>query len=208
MRPDEPRQEVAETAALYVAGALPDDERVRFERDMARDPAIAAQVGALSPVAELLAQSASPVPPPAGVRSSLMARVAADQPAAIESPSPQVWKNWPTIAETGDLYVQRAEEGSWDSAGVAGVEVRRLFVDREHNRVTMLVRMAPGSSYPRHIHDAAEECLVLEGDLHVGDTVLRRGDYQRAPAGSHHGIQSTEGGCLLLITSSLSDEIY
>jgi hypothetical protein len=34
---------------------------------------------------------------------------------------------------------------------------------------------------------------------------MRPGDYQRAPKGSRHGVQRTEQGCLLLITSSLTD---
>ena len=46
---------------------------------------------------------------------------------------------------------------------------------------------------------------MLEGDLHIGEDVMHPGDYQFAPAGSRHGVQSTEHGCLLLITSSLND---
>ena len=74
--------------------------------------------------------------------------------------------------------------------------------------VTMLIRMAPGTAYPAHRHGGAEECYVLEGDLHVGDDiVMHAGDYQRAEAGSTHPVQSTRGGCLLLLTSSLRDEL-
>jgi hypothetical protein len=36
---------------------------------------------------------------------------------------------------------------------------------------------------------------------------MRAGDFQRAEAGSVHPVQSTDGGCLLLITSSLDDEL-
>jgi anti-sigma factor ChrR (cupin superfamily) len=67
--------------------------------------------------------------------------------------------------------------------------------------------MDAGSSYPRHVHNGAEECLVLEGDIRMGDAVLHAGDYQYAPPDTLHGVQSTEKGCLLLITSSLSDEL-
>jgi quercetin dioxygenase-like cupin family protein len=41
----------------------------------------------------------------------------------------------------------------------------------------------------------------------VGDLVLRTGDYQCVPAGSVHGVQSTASGCLLLIVSSMHDEL-
>ena len=66
--------------------------------------------------------------------------------------------------------------------------------------------MAPGSSYPCHVHNGPEQCLVLEGDLLVEDDLLGPGDYQWAEVGSRHGIQSTKQGCLLLITSSMTDE--
>ena len=98
-------------------------------------------------------------------------------------------------------------EARWESTVYDGVEVRRLFVDEKADRVTMLVRMAPGASYPPHRHAGTEECYVLSGDLRVSDhLVMRAGDYQRAPAGSHHGVQSTENGCLLLVRCSLHDE--
>jgi anti-sigma factor ChrR (cupin superfamily) len=80
-------------------------------------------------------------------------------------------------------------------------------MDSARDRMTCLVRMAAGTAYPRHIHAGPEECLVLEGELRVGDEMLRAGDYQRAAPGSHHPVQSTDRGCLLLIVSSLSDEL-
>ena len=88
-----------------------------------------------------------------------------------------------------------------------GVEARRLFVDSESDRVTMLVRMAPGSSYPAHVHGGPEECLVISGDLRIGPQHMKCGDFQRAVPGSTHVVQSTDEGCVLLIVSSLHDEI-
>jgi anti-sigma factor ChrR (cupin superfamily) len=72
----------------------------------------------------------------------------------------------------------------------------------------MLVRMAAGTSYPGHRHARAEECLVVQGDLHVGDDlVMHAGDFQRAEPGSVHVPQWTERGCLLLVTSSVDDDL-
>jgi quercetin dioxygenase-like cupin family protein len=70
----------------------------------------------------------------------------------------------------------------------------------------MLVRMAPGTSFPAHVHNGPEECFVLQGDLTIGPATMATGDYQYAPPGSSHPVQSTRGGCVLLLTSSLSDE--
>ena len=85
--------------------------------------------------------------------------------------------------------------------------MKRLSMDAERELVTMLVRMRPGASYPRHRHAKAEECYVVEGDLHVGDLTILAGDFQRAEADSIHVPQYTVGGCLLFVTSSLEDEM-
>ena len=66
----------------------------------------------------------------------------------------------------------RSGEGAWKATGFEGIQVRRLFVDRERETVSMLVKMAAGARYPRHRHAAVEECYVIEGDLHVTGTVL------------------------------------
>jgi anti-sigma factor ChrR (cupin superfamily) len=71
----------------------------------------------------------------------------------------------------------------------------------------MMIRMAPGTSYPRHRHAAREECFVLQGELRVGDKQLRTGDFQVADRDSIHDVQSTETGCVLLIVSSQDDEL-
>ncbi len=134
----------------------------------------------------------------------------AASPSADSAPAPktpQVWKQWDSTSAGGALFTLRSDATPWEPTGIEGIEIRRLFVDRQRNQTTMLIRMAAGRSYPRHVHGGAEECLVLEGDLRVGDNVLHAGDYQRAPEGSLHGVQATDGGCVLLIVSSLTDEL-
>lgn len=137
-------------------------------------------------------------------------RISAAPPAHADQTArgaPQVWRDWSSDPAASQLLTRRANEVAWEDTGVEGVSIRRLFVDRERNQFTGMVQMSPGSSYPRHLHNGAEECLVLSGDLHVGELVLHAGDYQRAPAGTVHGVQSTVGGCTLLIVSSLTDEM-
>ena len=108
----------------------------------------------------------------------------------------------------GQLLVARADAGDWEATGVVGITVRRLSVDVDRQTASMLIRMAPGSKYPPHIHASAEECLVVEGELHVGDDlVMRAGDFQRAERGTTHPVQYTETGCVLFISSSLHDEL-
>ena len=199
-----------ELAALYAAGALTDDEARQVEAILQRDDDDAQALGALirsfEDAAQIMISRVTPMNPDPSVRKKLFDRIRS-KPAAAADAEP-VWRNWTTPEVSMDaLYTLRAGEGAWEETGIDGIDVRRLFVDEANNRMTAMFRMAPGTSYVPHRHDAAEECYVLDGDLHVGEElVLHAGDYQRAEAGSLHGEQWTEGGCLLLITCSLHDE--
>lgn len=190
---------------LYAAGALSPDEHCRFEAHLAQGcEHCSAELRDLAPVIEKLFMSAPQSPVPSLVRERLMQRIEKSEPTL----NPQIWRNW-TADESGtELFTLRADQGGWEDTGVEGVFIRRLFVDKTRNEMTAMIRMEPGASYPRHIHDGPEQCLVLKGDLHVGDLVMHEGDYQRASAGSPHVEQRTEFGCLLLITSSLTDELH
>ncbi len=203
MSSEHPIGEPEELAALYLAGAMTLDEVARFEEHLAAGcERCAAETCALDQTAAALLCTVDEVLPNPLLRQQLLSQV--DEP---DETNPQVWKRWQAGPAPGALFIRRADEGEWQETGVAGVRVRDLFVDRAADQVTMLVRMAPGSSYPSHVHGGPEECLVLEGDLRVGADVLHAGDYQRAAPGSQHPAQSTERGCLLLIVSSLSDEL-
>ncbi|NOT32068.1 MAG: hypothetical protein HOP15_16600, partial [Planctomycetes bacterium] len=129
----------------------------------------------------------------------------------------QVWKQWRTEARAPSV-VSAAGAEAFEPTGFPGVRVRRLAVDQDAERVTMLVRMDPGTAYPAHRHGGVEECYVVEGDLWIGAGIeangigvpaleMHAGDYQRMEEGSLHPVQSTRAGCLLLITSSLQDEL-
>lgn len=208
MRQPSEWSDASERAALYAAGAMPEEERCAYEHRLAEGcPLSNAETAGLAPVVESLSELASPVSPPQRVWDALSARIESHERPASES-RPQVWRSWASTRTGDDMVVVRRSDGDWEETGVPGVRIRRLFVDRARNQFTGIVQMDPGTAYPRHVHDGPEECLVLRGQLRVGDAlVLNEGDYQYAPPGSLHGIQSTERGCLLLITSSLSDEM-
>ena len=133
---------------------------------------------------------------------------ATDPPNSRDPNDGQIWKRWAASGSDGDAFLfLSASECRFEPTSMPGVEARRLFVDPESDRVTMLVRMAPGSSYPAHVHGGPEECLVISGDLRIGALHMKGGDFQHAEAGSTHVVQSTDEGCVLLIVSSLHDEI-
>lgn len=208
-KPEPAGSDPAELAALYLSGAMSDPEREVFEQRLARgDEACARELDRLQDAAEALLQNVEPVAPPTAVRERLMRLIAPQPTPPREHKGEQIWRDWDSEDASEPLFTLRADQGDWEETGVAGVQVRRLFVDRPANRMTAMFRMAAGADYPEHVHDGPEECYVLDGDLHVGDElIMRRGDYQRAMPGSEHGRQWTQDGCLLLVTCALTDEM-
>lgn len=99
-----------------------------------------------------------------------------------------------------------AREGSWAEVE-PGIFAKILNMDTERQRVTALVRMAPGSRYADHKHLGTEEVLVLEGSCYCGGRLLRRGDYHRAEAGSIHLDTRTDEGSLMLVAAPLQNEM-
>ena len=179
-------------ASLYAAGAITDDERAQFEACLAAgDETCIAELEALGPVIDMLGSNAPPVAPSSSVKDSLMARIDADMDLAKSKLPCDV-----------DVFNLQANEGNWQETGAKGVRIRSLFIDREINRQTFLVRMDPGTSFPSHPHSGVEECYVIEGDLYSAGRWMQAGDYQRAPAGSQHGETRTRNGCLCLVTAA------
>lgn len=191
-----------ELAADYCSGGMTREQVDAYEHHLSDGcDSCAAALSQLEPVVQSLFESVEPVEVDAALRQQVL-----DQVGKEKDSSHQIWKSWGSDDASG-LSINMAADAKWESLGIDGINIRRLFVDRARNQMTAMVRMAPGTAYPSHTHDGPEECLVLEGDLRHGDQVYREGDYHRMGEGSHHGIQSTENGCLLLIVSSLTDEV-
>ena len=97
---------------------------------------------------------------------------------------------------TDELLTVPAQAGEWIETG-PGNSVKVLRSDDE--TMSILVRLAPGSTFPRHYHPEDEETYVVEGETWFGDIHLVAGDYHLAPKGTTHGEVRTETGCVLLI---------
>ena len=204
---------VREKAALYSLSALPRDEAAAYEAHIANCPACADEVAALRSVLSDISLLAPRATPSSGLRSRVMKRLrehAARGASLDRSRFEEASRPWRTASatalEAGFSYAL-ASEGAWQATGFPGIEARQLFVDTASDRVTMLVRMAPGTSYPSHRHTGREECYVIQGDLRAGGLRMNAGDYKFAEIGSIDTIQSTEHGCVLLIASSQHDEL-
>lgn len=90
----------------------------------------------------------------------------------------------------------RAEEGRWLQLA-AGIRMKPL--NRERGILSYLLELAPGESLPAHDHPEDEECMVLAGDVWLGEVHAFAGDYHLARKGIPHGRLYTEGGCTLFL---------
>jgi len=103
-------------------------------------------------------------------------------------------------ADFSQRVVIRPEDYRWVNSPMQGVE--RMMLDRigdEVARATSLVRYAPSSTFPEHVHGGGEEFLVLEGVF--GDERARypAGTYVRNPIGTRHSPRVGEQGCVIFV---------
>jgi anti-sigma factor ChrR (cupin superfamily) len=75
-----------------------------------------------------------------------------------------------------------------------GVAIHFFYSDRDSGHAAVMIRMAPGSSYPRHRHRGAEELLILQGGYRDEVGVHRAGEFVRYEDGSvHHPVALEDG---------------
>ena len=82
----------------------------------------------------------------------------------------------------------------WVPSPAAGVERKMLYRDgAEVARATSIVRYAPGSAFPEHVHTGGEEILVLVGTFQDEHGDYPAGSYFRNPPGTRHSPAAAEG---------------
>jgi anti-sigma factor ChrR (cupin superfamily) len=88
---------------------------------------------------------------------------------------------------------------AWIPSPAVGVDRKMLYrVGGEVARATSLVRYAPGSAFPAHVHSGGEEILVLEGIFQDEHDDFPAGSYFRNPPGTSHSPASAEG-CTIFV---------
>ena len=110
--------------------------------------------------------------------------------------------------ETGNKPVLRGarqwSEPEWEEVA-PGIECKLLATDTERHRVSMLVRLAPGASYPAHTHAGVEELHLLDGELWIDQRKFFPGDYNYGAPGAGHERVWSETGCTCLLVTSIKD---
>jgi hypothetical protein len=172
-------EDLDRTAAAYALGLVRGAARAAIEARLSSTPALQATVKLWQEKFVAVDLAAGREFPPAGLFDTILDAVDAGE---NELPGTQT---------------RRAGTGAWTEMS-PGVTYTVLFEDPVAKRRSMLVRALPGSNYGAHFHaEGHEECLVLEGDLVMGDLKLLPGDFHVAAKGSTHPAATTRSGCLL-----------
>lgn len=180
-------------AALHALGILDTQDTAALVRSAVPE------VQDFERVVQVLGYAATPVAPPASLRSRLLERLR--QPAANVSASP-VAVPAPAVPQDKQPFFLRAHEGAWEEGPFTGTTVRMLYTDTARQYATLLLRIAPGAEIETHFHVDAEELYVLEGSCRFDTHTFGMGDYIRMPAGTTHNTVTSEVGCLLLVVAS------
>lgn len=97
---------------------------------------------------------------------------------------------------------QVVRPGDQDYVASPSPGVERWMLDRigaEVARATSLVRYAPNSSFPEHVHGGGEEFLVLEGMFLDAHGRYGPGCYVRNPIGTSHAPSAGPDGAILFV---------
>jgi anti-sigma factor ChrR (cupin superfamily) len=100
----------------------------------------------------------------------------------------------------------RWSEPEWEQVA-PGIECKLLATDTERHRVSMLVRLASGASYPGHMHAGVEELHLLNGELWIDERKLFPGDYYDAAPGTGDERVWSETGCTCVLVTSTKDTL-
>ncbi len=98
----------------------------------------------------------------------------------------------------------RWSEPDWEPVA-PGIECKLLATDTERHRISMLVRLAPGASYPPHTHAGVEELHLLDGELWIDERRLFPGDYNYGAPGAGDQRVWSETGCTCVLITSTKD---
>jgi anti-sigma factor ChrR (cupin superfamily) len=182
-RHDAVTDDIRERASLYSLGLLEQAESAVFERHLSGCDLCRTEVREFGETVGELAFALPESTPSPRVRQELLRRITPSQ------------------------VTVRASEGVWKATPFAGIDVKQLFVDLATGNATSLVRMAPGSIYPPHRHANYEHFYVLQGDVVFHDHTLGAGDFEVNAPTTDHSPVTTVGGCLVLITNNLADQL-
>ena len=183
------RCERAELACACALQILSPNEVAEVEAHIASCPDCRQELESLRPVVDsFVAWPTDVLRPTVSLQAQLALRIAEETGKEPVLPPPQWF------------------EPEWEEVA-SGIECKLLATDTARRRVSMLVRLAPGASYPAHTHAGVEELHLLDGELWIDDRQLFPGDYNYGPPGAGDDRVWTETGCTCVLITSTEDTL-
>jgi anti-sigma factor ChrR (cupin superfamily) len=188
--PDLSRCETAERACAYALQVLPAGEVAAIQAHIAACPDCRRELESLRPVVDrFVAWPTDVLRPTTSLQARLACRIAEETGKPPVLPSQRQWL-----------------EPAWEQVA-PGIECKLLATDTERHRVSMLVRLAPGASYPGHTHAGVEELHLLDGELWIDERKLCPGDYNYGAPGTGDDRVWSETGCTCVLITSIQDTL-
>jgi anti-sigma factor ChrR (cupin superfamily) len=173
---------------VYALQALPASEIATAEAHIASCPDCQRELEALRPMVDgFVSWPTDVLRPSTSLQARLALRIAEE---TGRQPTP--------------LSPRQRSEPQWQQVA-PGIECKLLATDIERHRVSMLVRLAPGASYPAHTHAGAEELHLLDGELWIDERKLSPGDYNYGAPGASDQRVWSETGCTCVLVTSTKD---
>ena len=180
--------EKSELTCAYAVEALSPDEAAAAEVHIASCQDCQRELKSLRRVVDqFICWPTDVLRPTAPLQERLARRIAEDTGKAPVPPPPRQWS-----------------EPQWEQVA-PGIECKLLADDPERHRVSMLVRLAPGASYPPHTHAGVEELHLLDGELWINGRKLVPGDYNYGAPGALDESVWSETGCTCVLVTSTED---
>ncbi len=184
------RCEQSEVTCAYAMQVLPASEVPAIQAHIASCPECRGELESLRPVVDRFAAwPTDMLRPPTSLQARLALRIAEETGKPPVPPPAHQWS-----------------EPEWEQVA-PGIECKLLATDTERHRVSMLVRLAPGASYPAHTHAGTEELHLLDGELWIDERKLFAGDYNYGAPGAGDERVWSETGCTCLLVTSTEDPL-
>jgi anti-sigma factor ChrR (cupin superfamily) len=184
------RCEQSEVTCAYAAHALAASEVAAAEAHIASCADCRRELDSLRPVVDRLVSWPTDVlRPTTALQTQLALRIAEETGKQPVLPPARQWS-----------------EPQWEQVA-PGIECKLLASDTERHRVSMLVRLAPGASYPAHTHAGVEELHLLDGELFIDGRKLVPGDYNYGAPGADDERVWSETGCTCVLVTSTKDTL-
>jgi quercetin dioxygenase-like cupin family protein len=184
-------------APAFALGALGPEEEAGFRVVLSHSIELQAEVSRYMEVAELLGIGSGELRPPPELKARLMAGVRQTvSEAPTDDPPLHGERGHAESVDFDALEWRKPDRGS-------GFDVFWLSRNEESGEMAVLLRGAPGATYPDHAHPGGEQFFVLHGSFADHRRHYEAGDSDTYPPGSVHRDVRVTGtdACVILVVT-------